>query len=255
MKDVCESNVLKIAGFDLSGDGACSDNEYLNIIYCSSSYPDNIGSWSCGGSLYCCENSSKYGYNFIKYEPENTADLCQDKHDNDCDREIDCDDEDCNNRGDYDGSELACTVCKNATWVKEIGTCCGDGGENENWVAENIGACCNGKWYNGSNCCSNDDCKRMRIICTGDFPNRFAECSEEKKICEICGPCTSNNDCEEGYCCEREIDESLRGKCKGKGSIENYGEKSYLCVPGTTITTTTTTTTIPSGTTQPGPLE
>lgn len=80
-------------------------------------------------------------------------------------------------------------------------------------------------------CISDEDCVNLGITCEDDgFPHRYADCVQREYYCG-CGPCWSNDDCEPGYCCDREISRSFPGQCVEKGTTISYEGKDYLCDP------------------------
>jgi hypothetical protein len=82
-------------------------------------------------------------------------------------------------------------------------------------------------------CNTDNDCK-------GDFErscyqNGFgAYCNAQTKTCECYRSCTSNDECQEGYCCLYSINSEnseLPMECVPAWTIKNYQGKSYLCDP------------------------
>ena len=67
--------------------------------------------------------------------------------------------------------------------------------------------------------------------CLGYDPNTHLRryCDTYTYKCKTLGSCSTNIDCEDGWCCDRLLGGA--GKCKQKGEIISYGGKSYICDP------------------------
>lgn len=81
---------------------------------------------------------------------------------------------DCDYFTDGDANKKICEVCKSYTWTLPSGippsdqtACCGDDGSTEKFI-KSAGACCNGNWYSGGDCCSSSDC--TSDTCVGSCP-------------------------------------------------------------------------------------
>ncbi len=91
----------------------------------------------------------------------------------------------------------------------------------------------------------NDQCRSLGtsgVKCApplGNDPNRIARCDTVAKTCSVCGPCVTNSDCGNSYCCPGEglsttgnpgpADTSLTRQCY---SVGVYTNTQYLCKAG-----------------------
>jgi len=72
-------------------------------------------------------------------------------------------------------------------------------------------------------CCqNNDDCTSL------ECGNYAFYCTDHK--CKCYSSCTKTSQCVEDACCKYVVDKKTK-KCVSKGTIVNYGGKSYLCDP------------------------
>ncbi|MFQ6063143.1 MAG: hypothetical protein ACE5J9_08220, partial [Methanosarcinales archaeon] len=120
----------------------------------------------------------------------------------------------------YDGdiASIFCECATGSTGNWHDNKCCGDDGAEDFYVGD-TGACCEGKWVSGGECCKDADCgfdstTKLKMECI------TYDCRT--------GVCSSNSDCDNGYCCEAVVGGSNR-ICREKEYIYN---NKYLCDPG-----------------------
>ena len=91
--------------------------------------------------------------------------------------------------------------------------------------------------------CADPGCKGVRNPNTGticcqnnsDCPSYNSTnhlkmyCDTRTHTCQTIQGCSSNDQCGDGWCCDKLVGGA--GNCKGEGTITSYGGRSYLCDP------------------------
>jgi hypothetical protein len=79
--------------------------------------------------------------------------------------------------------------------------------------------------YTGVICCQSDsDCPYYNST------NHLKMCcNTNTHTCQTIGKCTTNDQCEGGWCCDKPVGGT--GTCKQKGETISYGGRSYICDP------------------------
>ncbi|MDD2666162.1 MAG: hypothetical protein PHD13_06660 [Methanocellales archaeon] len=88
-------------------------------------------------------------------------------------------------------------------------------------------------------CLTNTHCIDAGITCgppLGIYPNRYARCNNPTNkpegpntyTCSICGPCYTNSDCENNFCCDQDTTLPVSNRGTGQCTNQIYNKK-YLC--------------------------
>jgi hypothetical protein len=73
-------------------------------------------------------------------------------------------------------------------------------------------------------CCSDNDCPAYNST-----NHLKMYCDTNTHTCKTIQSCSSNDQCEGGWCCDKLVGGT--GNCKQKGTITSYGGRSYICDP------------------------
>ena len=218
------------AAWTTAGEKGCNPNDPLDTECCCGDDPGEFprscsisgsSSFSCVGSTVCCDSSSDCAYN------------------NQCYGEDQC----LNNAycsggvwKDPDLDSVYCTGC-GLVWANgenQQEKCCGDDPQEQ--FNTSSGVCCYdeelGKsvWYEGGDCCVDEDCRSVCDDPNLDFTGR---CLSDYS-CK-CTACETDDECEPGYCCPKAIpDTQTQSEC-----LQKYGDNcleagsfcgSWLCL-------------------------
>jgi len=126
----------------------------------------------------------------LNNEDGNPWQSCFDNHDNDCDGYKDCADPDCKRVGNLNTGTICC--------------------------------------QSDSDCVGYDSTTHTKYVCECPDSSRCS-ITGSSYTCKPKGKCSSNSDCDSGWCCDYSVGGT--GSCRQKGTITSYGGRSYLCDP------------------------